>query len=69
MTDAVLKVVKPLRAGRVRVLIHAEDPKIVAELRELIEQVGHEVVDAPQTGFAAAPDTEPRTPARDRSSR
>jgi DNA-binding NarL/FixJ family response regulator len=60
MTDAVLKVVKPLRAGRVRVLIHAEDPKIVAELRELIEQAGHEVVDAPQAGFAAAPDTETR---------
>jgi DNA-binding NarL/FixJ family response regulator len=60
MSDAVLKVVKPLRAGRVRVLIHAEDPRIVAELRELIEQAGHEVVDAPHAGFAPAPDTEPR---------
>jgi DNA-binding NarL/FixJ family response regulator len=51
MSEAVLKVVKPLQAGRVRVVIHAEDPKIVAELRELLEQAGHEVVDAPQTGF------------------
>jgi DNA-binding NarL/FixJ family response regulator len=60
MSDAVLKVVQPLQAGRVRVLIYAEDPKIVAALRKLIEQAGHEVVDAPHAGFAAATDTEPR---------
>lgn len=52
MSDAVLKAVKPLQ-GRLRVSIHAEDPQSAAELRRLIEHAGHEVVDAPQTGFGA----------------
>lgn len=60
MSDAALKAVKLLQFRRLRVSIHAEDPEVLAELRELIEQAGHEVVDAPQAGFAAAPDTEPR---------
>ena len=52
MSDAVLKVAKELvEENRVRVSIHGEDPRIVAELRRLLEQAGHEVVDAPQTGF------------------
>jgi DNA-binding NarL/FixJ family response regulator len=58
MSDAVLKV--KLEEKRLRVSIQGEDPGVVADLRELIEQAGHEVVDAPQTGFAAAPDAEPR---------
>jgi DNA-binding CsgD family transcriptional regulator len=58
MSDAVLKV--KLEEKRLRVSIQADDPGVVAALRELIEQAGHEVVDAPQAGFAAAPDAEPR---------
>jgi DNA-binding NarL/FixJ family response regulator len=60
MSDAALKAVKTAQARRLRVSIRAEDPETAAELRELIEQAGHEVVDAPQAGFAAAPDAEPR---------
>jgi DNA-binding NarL/FixJ family response regulator len=60
MSDAALKAVKLLQSRRLRVSIHAEDPEVLAELRELIEQAGHEVVDASQAGFAAAPDTESR---------
>ena len=52
MSDAALKVVM-VEGRRLRVSIHAEDSQIVAELRQLLEQAGHEVVDAPQTGFGA----------------
>jgi DNA-binding NarL/FixJ family response regulator len=58
MSDAVLKV--KLQEKRLRVLIQGEDPSVVAELRELIEQAGHEVVEAPHAGFAPAPDDETR---------
>jgi DNA-binding NarL/FixJ family response regulator len=60
MSDAALKAVKPGEERRLRVSIHAEDPRVAAQLRELIEQAGHEVVDAPQPGFAAALEAEPR---------
>lgn len=58
MTAAALKVHKPLEDGRLRVSVHGDDPEAVARLRELIEQAGHEVVDAPQA-FASAPEEEP----------
>jgi DNA-binding NarL/FixJ family response regulator len=61
MSDAALKAVKPDEHKRLRVSIQAEDPKVAAQLRELIEHAGHEVVEAPHAaGFAAAPDAEPR---------
>jgi DNA-binding NarL/FixJ family response regulator len=55
---AMLKVV--VEEKRLRVSIYGEDPGAVARLRELIERAGHEVVDAPHAGFAAAPDADPR---------
>jgi DNA-binding NarL/FixJ family response regulator len=58
MSDALLKI--KLEEKRLRVSIQADDPGVAAQLRELIEQAGHEVVDAPHAGFAAAPDAEPR---------
>jgi len=60
MSGAALEVVEPLAAGKLRVEIHADDPEVVAELRRLLEQAGHEVVDTPETGFAPATDAEPR---------
>lgn len=50
MSDAALKVKRLPR--RLRISISAADPEVLAELRELLEQAGHEVVDAPQRGFA-----------------
>jgi DNA-binding NarL/FixJ family response regulator len=58
MSDALLKI--KLEEKRLRVSIQADDPGVAAQLRELIEQAGHEVVDAPHAGFAAAPNAEPR---------
>jgi DNA-binding NarL/FixJ family response regulator len=49
--NAVLKVV--VEGGRLRVSIHGNDPEAVAQLRELLERAGHEVVDEPQAGFSA----------------
>jgi len=57
MSAAALKAVKAPAPGRLRVSIHADDPEVAAELRRLLEEAGHEVVDA--AGFATAPD-EPR---------
>lgn len=58
MSDAFLRI--KLEEKRLRVSIQADDPGVAAQLRELIEQAGHEVVDAPHAGFAAAPNAEPR---------
>ena len=58
MSAAALKVV--VGEKRLRVSIHGEDPQAVAQLRRLVEEAGHEVVDAPEAGFAAAPEAEPR---------
>ena len=58
MSAAALKVV--VGQKRLRVSIRGEDPQAVAQLRRLIEEAGHEVVDASEAGFAAAPDAEPR---------
>jgi DNA-binding NarL/FixJ family response regulator len=58
MSNAALKVV--VEGKRLRVSVHGEDPAVVAQLRELIEQAGYEVVEAAPVGFAAAPDAEPR---------
>lgn len=58
MSDALLRI--KLEEKRLRVSIQADDPGVAAQLRELIEQAGHEVVDAPHAGFAAAPNAEPR---------
>jgi len=52
MTAAALKAVKALAPGRLRVSIHAEDSETAAELRRLLEEAGHEVVEA--AGFAPA---------------
>jgi len=54
--------VKPLAARRLRVAIRVEDAALAAELRELVLDAGHDVVDegadivmqAPAAGFAAA---------------
>jgi DNA-binding NarL/FixJ family response regulator len=57
--------VKPLAARRLRVAISVQDPALAAELRALVLQAGHEVVDAEpadvvmqdgSAGFAAAPE-------------
>jgi DNA-binding NarL/FixJ family response regulator len=58
MSNAALKVV--VEGKRLRVSVHGEDPAVVAQLRELIEQAGYEVVETGPAGFAAAPDAEPR---------
>lgn len=60
MSYPALKAVKPLPGKRLRVSIYAADADARAELRRLVEEAGHEIVDAPETGFAAAPETEPR---------
>ena len=54
--------VKPLAARRLRIAIRVEDPALAGELRQLVLDAGHEVVDegadivmqAPAAGFAAA---------------
>ena len=51
MSAAALKAAKALAPGCLRVSIHAEDAEIAAELRRLLEEAGHEVVEA---GFAPA---------------
>jgi DNA-binding NarL/FixJ family response regulator len=63
MSDA-LKVVEPLAARRLRIAIRVEDAALAAQLRRLVLDAGHEIVDAPDaadvvmqgagTGFAAA---------------
>ena len=57
MTAVALKVHEKLADGRLRVSLQGEDPRAVARLRELIEQAGHEVVDAP-LAFASASEEE-----------
>lgn len=57
MTAVALKVHETLADGRLRVSLQGEDPRAVARLRELIEQAGHEVVDAP-LAFASASEEE-----------
>jgi len=59
-----IQAVKPLAARRLRVAISVQDPALAAELRALVLQAGHEVVDATApadivmsdatAGFAAA---------------
>ena len=54
--------VKPLAARRLRIAIRVEDAALAAELRELVLDAGHDVVEAgadivmqaPAAGFAAA---------------
>jgi DNA-binding NarL/FixJ family response regulator len=64
MSDAALQAVKlpqevkPRQQKRLRVSIHADDPEVLAELRRLLEEAGHEVVDATEAGFAAVNETE-----------
>jgi DNA-binding NarL/FixJ family response regulator len=72
MSPAALKwAVKPLPARRLRVSIRAEDPALLAELRRMIVEAGHDVVDAAEeadvlmsdaqagaAGFAAMKETE-----------
>jgi DNA-binding NarL/FixJ family response regulator len=53
MSGAALKVVKPRAAGKLRVSIHAEDPEVAAELRRLLEEAGHEII---EEGFAPEPE-------------
>lgn len=67
MSDTALK---PVPVRRLRIAISAEDPALADELRRLIAQAGHELVDAPESadvvvheargGFAVPKDTEPR---------
>jgi DNA-binding NarL/FixJ family response regulator len=56
MSAAALKALKV--SGRLRVSIQADDAEVAAELRRLLEEAGHEVVD--EAGFAAAPEPEAR---------
>jgi DNA-binding CsgD family transcriptional regulator len=58
MSDAALKAVKIEEQKRLRVSIQADDPEVLAELRRLLEEAGHEVVDATEAGFAAVDETE-----------
>jgi DNA-binding NarL/FixJ family response regulator len=58
MSEATLKAVKLEAERRLRVSIHAEDAEVVADLRRLLEAAGHEVLDTPEAGFAALPETE-----------
>jgi DNA-binding NarL/FixJ family response regulator len=73
MSTAALEAVNPMLARRLRVSIRVDDPALLAELRRLVLQAGHEVVDAPEaadvfmhdarpaaTGLAPLPETEPR---------
>ena len=60
MTAVALKVHETLEDARLRVSLHGDDAEAVARLRELIEQAGHEVVEAPQA-FSSAPDEEQHT--------
>ena len=63
MTDS-LTAVKPLSVRRLRVAIRVDDAALAAELRALVLDAGHEIVDAPEAadvvmhganaGFAAA---------------
>ena len=48
---------KLLEDGRLRVSVRGDDPEAVLRLRELLEQAGYEVVDAPQA-FTSAPEDE-----------
>jgi DNA-binding NarL/FixJ family response regulator len=60
----VIQAVKPLAARRLRVVLSVQDPALAAELRQLLADAGHEVVDAAEpadivmsdarAGFAAA---------------
>ena len=59
-----IQAVKPLAARRLRVVLSVQDPALAAELRQLLADAGHEVVDAAEpadivmsdarAGFAAA---------------
>jgi DNA-binding CsgD family transcriptional regulator len=59
-----IQAVKPLAARRLRVAISVQDAALAAELRALVLNAGHEIVDAPEAadvvmhgasaGFAAA---------------
>lgn len=60
MKRAALKAMKSPGTGRLRVSIEAEDAEASAELRRLLEEAGHEVVEANQAGFDAAQETERR---------
>lgn len=62
MKDAALKAVKSAAPRRLRVSIEADDAETAAELRRLIEQAGHEIVDTSEAAFAALPETDPRMP-------
>ena len=67
---AVKWAVKPLPARRLRVSIRAEDPVLLAELRRMIVEAGHDVVEAAEgadvvmsdaraeAGFAAMKETD-----------
>ena len=44
-------------SGRLRVAISGEDAEALAELRRVLEEAGHEVVD--EAGFTPAPEPEP----------
>jgi len=61
MSDAALAVLEAAAPGRrLRVTIRAADPRVAAELRRVLEEAGHEVVDADSAGFAPLPETDPR---------
>jgi DNA-binding NarL/FixJ family response regulator len=73
MSKAALEAVKPMPARRLRVSIRVDDPALLAELRRLVLQAGHEVVDGSQAadvfmlearpaaaGLAPIPETEAR---------
>jgi DNA-binding CsgD family transcriptional regulator len=62
MSDAALKALKREPSQRrLRVSIHAEDPEAAAELRRLIEEAGHEIVEVPEAAFAPLAESEPRS--------
>ena len=64
-----IEAVKPLAARRLRIAIRVEDAALADELRRLVLDAGHELVDADadivmqaaNAGFAALAEAEPRT--------
>ena len=70
-----IQAVKPLAARRLRVVLSVQDPALAAELRQLLADAGHEVVDAAEpadivmsdarAGFAAASEPDSLLTARE----
>lgn len=54
-----IQAVKPLPARRLRIAISVQDPALAAELRKLLADAGHEVVDAAEPADVVMSDANP----------